>query len=510
MQACTVTGTLRDPSNTVLPNTVITFERRKVFGVNDDVIIPKSVTATSDGNGAISVVLYSGQYIASTDGGIGAGRFVVGVPDAASANFADIINQEPVITPSILTQTVAARDAADGFADASLQASVAAATSATEAEGFADQTAADTVTTAAHRDQTAADRIATGLDATSAASSATAAAGSASEAAASATNAEASVGGLNGLAAKLNRTVFQYRHEIVADIDAVTDPVPGVIYLQRRNGTPAPALSSVVSISAGTSRAEVQLALNNAGGKIVRLLAGTHRIGPIDVPEGVVLEVTPLAVVMWNLSTSLVGEDALFRIRGVDASNLKRNVLVEILGELDADITGLSSPPLTLEAIDIKRTEGIMLRGDGIIRNASFDGIDLDASRDVRVIGLTAINCGGWGLHHGGNPSIPSDSIPNQSSTIIGFQAKGCGFAQSRGGIDINGLWGRVTLSACMMTDNRKNYEFAGGGATGRIVTGCQSIDTGSVSVADSGLTNTEYCQINDRLFLGGTEITAS
>jgi hypothetical protein len=142
MQACTVTGTLRDPSNTVLPNTVITFDRRKVFGVNDDVVIPKSVTATSDANGAISVVLYSGQYIASTDGGIGAGRFVVGVPDAASANFADIINQEPVITPSILTQTIAARDAAEGFADAASGSVTLAAAEAASAEVSAEAAAA--------------------------------------------------------------------------------------------------------------------------------------------------------------------------------------------------------------------------------------------------------------------------------------------------------------------------------------------------------------------------------
>ena len=314
--------------------------------------------------------------------------------------------------------------------------------------------------------------------------------------------------GASGLAGKLGRAEFLLRHQIVADIDDV-DPEPGVVYLVPSEAPSASGLSSIVEITAGTPRATVQQALNDSVGRTVRLLAGTHRIGPIDVPEGVVLEVTPLAVLMWNLSASIVNEDAILRVRGVDSESLKRNVLIELLGEIDGDETGLSSLPTQLEGIDVKLTEGILLRGDGIIRNMREDGLDLDASRDVRVIGLTAINCGGWGLHHGGNPSEPADNIGNQSSTIIGFSAIGNGAAKERGGIDVNGLWGRVTLTSCVARDNYKNYDFAGGGATGRIVSACQSIDTGSVVAADTGLQNTAYCQINDRLFLGGVEITA-
>lgn len=304
---------------------------------------------------------------------------------------------------------------------------------------------------------------------------------------------------------------FFNRYQIVESIDAVI-PEQGAVYLERKAPSPpTPAISSIVEIVAGTPRATVQQTLNDNPGKIIRLLGGTHRIGPIDVPANTVLEVTPLALVMWDLDYTLVNEDALFRVLGVDENNLIENVMIEVLGELDADSTGMSGAKSQLEGINFKRSNNCMVQGNGIVRNTSMDGIDFDASRNARVIGMTSIDCGGYGLHHGGSPSVPSDSIPNQNSMVIGFRAQGCGFTNSRGGIDINGLWGRVTLTNCIMIDNYRNYTFAGGGLTGRIVQGCQSIDTGSVTVQpDSGQHHTDYCQINNRLWLGGTEITAS
>ena len=90
---CTVTGTLHDLTGSTLPNQEIKF--RRTFGVvsqdNVTVVPAADVVATADASGNISVDLYSGTYIAFTNGYGGSLRVSVDVPDASSAVLKDIL-----------------------------------------------------------------------------------------------------------------------------------------------------------------------------------------------------------------------------------------------------------------------------------------------------------------------------------------------------------------------------------------------------------------------------------
>lgn len=129
---CTVTGTLKDLSGQPLPNATVVFYRSGIAAQDGDTVIPKYVEVISDGSGDISVALYSGEYAAEAVSLNGAPEtFSVGVPDQASAVLSDLIDQQPALTPSTLTDTIAARDAAEQHKN--------------DAEGAANQAASDVV-----------------------------------------------------------------------------------------------------------------------------------------------------------------------------------------------------------------------------------------------------------------------------------------------------------------------------------------------------------------------------
>jgi len=142
MTVCTVTGTLRNAQGIALVSSKVVFERSGVFGQSGAVVMPTRVEAVSDEQGEIEVNLYPGTYSASAIGLSGPTKFAVGVPEELTADLADIIDQIPAITPSLVTQAVAARDAAEGFSDAAGGSVALAAAEAASAAVSAEEAAA--------------------------------------------------------------------------------------------------------------------------------------------------------------------------------------------------------------------------------------------------------------------------------------------------------------------------------------------------------------------------------
>jgi hypothetical protein len=127
---CTVTGTLRNSSGVALANTPVSFLRDGVFAQDGSVILDRMLTTVSDAFGEISIDLLPGNYVGiATDHKGSQDGFPVAVPDAASADLADIINDQVEITPTILAQAIAARDVAQAAAQAASDDADAAAAS---------------------------------------------------------------------------------------------------------------------------------------------------------------------------------------------------------------------------------------------------------------------------------------------------------------------------------------------------------------------------------------------
>lgn len=117
---CNVTGILYAPDGTVCANQVVTFTRKGtveavIDGGATKAIIPKTITAMTDGTGAIDVGLFAGPYdgYTSRDNGRDGWTFLVGVPQDASALIGDIISQAADYSGITNEVTAAASAAAD-------------------------------------------------------------------------------------------------------------------------------------------------------------------------------------------------------------------------------------------------------------------------------------------------------------------------------------------------------------------------------------------------------------
>lgn len=89
---CTITGYLRAPDGSALPDTAVTIHLQKIAGTADGAAMPKEVTATSNGSGLLTLNLLPGIYRMRWhhDGICHYAR--LGVPDELSADLSDLID----------------------------------------------------------------------------------------------------------------------------------------------------------------------------------------------------------------------------------------------------------------------------------------------------------------------------------------------------------------------------------------------------------------------------------
>jgi hypothetical protein len=175
---CNITGVLRDTEGNALANKIIKTRRQSGVVGSTVTIVPEQAELTTDGSGNADWNLYAGQYACTVVTDVRTERFYIGVPDAATANLHELVDQIAPVTSYIQGEAVAAKDraiaaAAAAEADADLTAADLLLTNAdvvlisdSEAATAADRiaTAADVVTTNDDAIATAADRVATNQD----------------------------------------------------------------------------------------------------------------------------------------------------------------------------------------------------------------------------------------------------------------------------------------------------------------------------------------------------------
>lgn len=110
---CTLTGVLRDRQNAAVASTEISFAFKNGVVGSGDVYTPVIETTTTDGSGNISIQLVNGSYTGTMLSNGRIETFTLNVPDAASADIGDYIDQDVDQTPALLAQAVAAKDAAE-------------------------------------------------------------------------------------------------------------------------------------------------------------------------------------------------------------------------------------------------------------------------------------------------------------------------------------------------------------------------------------------------------------
>lgn len=138
MAYCLVTGTAGLPNGAVLSDGVFVATRspRTAVGYSGRVVMPQAPEFSSDADGNVEAYLVPGSYqvLEKTTNT----RFNMTVPDQLTAEFVDCVEAASIVlTPSMIQEATAARDAAQGYAEdaASILASVQAAAIGTLADG---------------------------------------------------------------------------------------------------------------------------------------------------------------------------------------------------------------------------------------------------------------------------------------------------------------------------------------------------------------------------------------
>lgn len=146
MALCNVTGTVYLPNGQIAANRRIVF-RREVRNITAEYLgamFPDDVITTTSATGEIDVNLVTGRYIAFATGSNISFFGVAVVPDAATANFADILNLDDIPdTPPVWYQQ--ALDARDAATEASQQAEEDSAAAALVASSIKSGSRADFV-----------------------------------------------------------------------------------------------------------------------------------------------------------------------------------------------------------------------------------------------------------------------------------------------------------------------------------------------------------------------------
>ena len=128
---CAITGVVQTPDGNPLLNSRIIFKRlSSTAAIGAVVVVPNSYETVTDGSGNVNIALFPGQYEARAFGDR-VHRFIVGVPDEATAIFASLIDQFPPITSTLTQEVAEARNQA-------VASAATAATAAASAEAVAD------------------------------------------------------------------------------------------------------------------------------------------------------------------------------------------------------------------------------------------------------------------------------------------------------------------------------------------------------------------------------------
>ena len=193
----------------------------------------------------------------------------------------------------------------------------------------------------------------------------------------------------------------------------------------------------------------------------------------IIIPKGNYLIEKPLKIP--NSSKIFIREDAVIKLSNSAKMPRFGGSVIELKGnykDLISDITiiqnGIIDGNKIIHSYDKSGNEGIkidyadrvVIFGNGVIQNVSGDGIDLDATSNSVILGVSTINNSGSGIHFGSPRPIIKSSKNNQ---IIGAYSSENGFYHKRNGFDVSfPNMNSATYAWSIADKNFKNWEILG------------------------------------------------
>ena len=194
------------------------------------------------------------------------------------------------------------------------------------------------------------------------------------------------------------------------------------------------------------------------------------------IPSGATLKLNDSANIVNDAFGGIA--NAVIMARGKKDAYLT-DIKLEIDGVVDGNKSENPYESGGCEGVNFAWVKNSVIQGEGVIKNANGDGIDLDAVENVIVLNLTVENNGGSGVHFGAPRPIVG-SIGNLVHNVTSIRN---GFRHKRNGFDLT--WANpngASFINCTAIDNYRNFEM---NAVGGAVIDCNSVNNGSVQEAD-------------------------
>lgn len=234
---------------------------------------------------------------------------------------------------------------------------------------------------------------------------------------------------------------------------------------------------------------DLQQKLNEAAGRMLVLLPGLHETGTVTVPANTTLRIPQGATVRLADDADMPHKGgSVIQAKGAEDKPL-RGVKIILDGVVDGNKEAHPYSESGNEGIDFYWCVDCAITGIGTVRNASGDGVDVDAITRCFFEGISLIDNGGTGFHFGS----PRPIRPSRYNVAVGLYAEGNGFGRQRRGFDHS--WPNkdgITYIGCIAKDNYRNWQIDGEGG---VVVACRSIDTGRCEQPDK-IKDALYAQV--------------
>lgn len=234
----------------------------------------------------------------------------------------------------------------------------------------------------------------------------------------------------------------------------------------------------------------LQVCLDKAKGQMLVLLPGNYKSYMADIhsdttvviPRGVIIKLADDAS-MPHKGGYVLG------VRGT-SDNYAKNVHIILNGIIDGNNKKHPYEKSGNEGISFGWVKDCSITGNGTVKNASGDGIDVDAVNNCYFKDVKVLNNSGTGFHFGSPRPIKA----SKNNIVLRVYAEGNGFKNLRNGLDLS--WpnsGGATFINCTAVDNYRNYEIE---AEGGVIVDSLSVDNGGVVKKDN-FEGAEFAQIN-------------
>ena len=212
------------------------------------------------------------------------------------------------------------------------------------------------------------------------------------------------------------------------------------------------------------------------------------------VPSGTMLKLS-------NNSNMPLKGGAFIRAEGSISDRIE-NVALIINGIVDANKKTHSYEKSGNEGVTFSFSKNCKVVGQGVIRNSSGDGIDIDDSINLVVEGLKFCSNSGSGIHFGS----PRPITPSFNNLIINTKSTRNGFLLKRSGMDIS--WPNENAAIYINSHSFNNYRNWDIDAEGGLVV--NSYSYGEEIIQKDNFSGSDYVFINGERLNGQKKLISS